>query len=408
MHINNGPKVRWPNSRPRRLSAASGSRQPAATTSRRWPGHGPPARRMPAAPTWSSSASRAAIPSRAACSRRCTAAGSGRCASTPDSAPRRRPTSATTSCSSSGQTGLSVAFDLPTQMGYDSPDPMALGEVGKVGVAIDTLDDMRTLLRRHPAGQGHDQHDDQRARRSILLGDVPAGGRGAGRQAGAAGRHDPERHPQGIHGARDLHLPARAEHACSPSTSSATAAQVLPQWNMISISGYHIREAGCTAVQEVAFTLADGIEYVQARDRGRAGRRRLRRALELLLQRAQQPPRRSGQVPRRAAAVGAHHARALRRAEPQELDAALPHADRGQHADGAAAAEQHRARGLAGARRRARRDAEPAHQQLRRGAGAAQRAKRGDRAAHAADHRARERRRPTPSIRWAARGSSRT
>ena len=106
-------------------------------------------------------ASRASTRSPAACSRPCTAAASGPCASTPASAPPRSRTSATATCSSQGQTGLSVAFDLPTQMGYDSDHPRARGEVGKVGVAIDSLADMETLLRRHPARQGLHLDDHQ-------------------------------------------------------------------------------------------------------------------------------------------------------------------------------------------------------------------------------------------------------
>ena len=108
-----------------------------------------------------------------------------------------------------GQTGLSVAFDLPTQMGYDSDHPMAEGEVGKVGVAIDTLDDMERLLGGHPARPGQHLDDDQ------LDGADPAGAvRGgrqeAGRAAREAERHGPERHPEGVHRARDVRLSAGA------------------------------------------------------------------------------------------------------------------------------------------------------------------------------------------------------
>ena len=100
--------------------------------------------------------------SRAACSRRCTAAASGPCASTPASAPRRRRTDGFALLLDAGQTGLSVAFDLPTQMGIDSDSPRALGEVGRVGVAIDTVEDMHALLAEHPAREGVDVDDDQR------------------------------------------------------------------------------------------------------------------------------------------------------------------------------------------------------------------------------------------------------
>ena len=91
--------------------------------------------------------------SRAARTRRCIGAGCGPCASTPASAPPRRPITGFTALLEAGQTGLSVAFDLPTQMGLDSDDPMAAGEVGKVGVAIDSLADMRTLFAGIPLGE---------------------------------------------------------------------------------------------------------------------------------------------------------------------------------------------------------------------------------------------------------------
>ena len=91
------------------------------------------------------------------------------------------------------------------------------------------------------------------------------GGAAAGRRAREAVRHHPERHPEGVHRARDVHLPARRRRCGSSPTSSRSAGEHVPRWNTISISGYHMREAGCTAVQEVAFTLANG-------DRLRAGR----------------------------------------------------------------------------------------------------------------------------------------
>ncbi len=106
-----------------------------------------------------------------------------------------------------GVSGLSVAFDLPTQIGYDSDQPLSAGEVGKVGVAIDSIEDMAEALRRHSARRGLDVDDDQRD------GHRPAVAVHRRRApAGRAGRkpvgHDPERHPQGIRRARHLHLPA--------------------------------------------------------------------------------------------------------------------------------------------------------------------------------------------------------
>ncbi len=108
---------------------------------------------------------------------------------------------------SQGQTGLSVAFDLPTQMGRDSDDPHARGEVGRVGVAIDSIDDMRTLLAGIPLDKVSTSMTIN-ATAAILLASTSPSPRRAASRARKAPRHDPERHPQGVHGARDVHLPA--------------------------------------------------------------------------------------------------------------------------------------------------------------------------------------------------------
>ena len=167
----------------------------------------------------------------------------------------------------------------------------------------------------------------------------------------------------------------------------AYCAERIPRWNTISISGYHIREAGSTAVQELAFTLANGIAYCDGGGRGGAVARRFRRAPLLLLQRAQRLLPGGGEVPRGAAAVGADHARALRRDESARARPSLPRPDRRLDAHGAAAGEQHRPRRDPGAVGGRRRRAEPPHEQLRRGARAADRARGSHRAPHAADHR---------------------
>jgi methylmalonyl-CoA mutase, N-terminal domain len=161
----------------------------------------------------------------------------------------------------SGQTGLSVAFDLPTQMGYDSTDPMALGEVGKVGVAIDTLDDMRTLFNGLPMGKITTSMTIN-SPAIILLGmyQIVAEEQGAApEQLGGTIQNDILKEYM----ARGTYIFPPGPSMLLTVDSFRYCAQVLPQWNMISISGYHIREAGSSAVQEVAFTLADGIEYVQ-------------------------------------------------------------------------------------------------------------------------------------------------
>ena len=161
-----------------------------------------------------------------------------------------------------GQTGLSCAFDLPTQMGYDSDHPRSEGEVGKVGVAIDTLEDMRVLL----AGLPLDKVTTSmtiNATAAILLLFYQLVAEENGVRPEAPGRHHPERHPEGVRGPGHLHLPAPAVDA-PRHRHLLLLRRAPPAWNTISISGYHIREAGSTAVQEIAFTLANGIAYVEA------------------------------------------------------------------------------------------------------------------------------------------------
>jgi methylmalonyl-CoA mutase, N-terminal domain len=161
-----------------------------------------------------------------------------------------------------GQTGLSVAFDLPTQMGYDSDHPMARGEVGKVGVAIDTLDDMRTLLAGIPLDRVSTSMTIN-ATASTLLGMylVVAEEQGVGwdRVSGTVQNDLLKEYV-----ARGTYI-----YPVRPSLRLTTdivdfGRQHVPGWNTISISGYHIREAGSTATQELAFTLSNGIVYVRA------------------------------------------------------------------------------------------------------------------------------------------------
>jgi methylmalonyl-CoA mutase N-terminal domain/subunit len=161
-----------------------------------------------------------------------------------------------------GQTGLSVAFDLPTQMGYDSDHPMARGEVGKVGVAIDTLDDMERLFDQIPLDQVSTSMTIN-ATAAILLAMYIA----LAKKQGLS----PDKISGTIQNDILKEYIARGTYIYPPRASLrivtdifAFCAKEAPRWNTISISGYHIREAGSTAVQEVAFTLADAIAYVQA------------------------------------------------------------------------------------------------------------------------------------------------
>ena len=142
----------------------------------------------------------------------------------------------------------------------------------------------------------------------------------------------------------------------------------VPKWNTISISGYHMREKGCSAVQEVAFTLANAIAYVAGGDRRGARRQRVRPAARLLLQRPQQRLPGDRQVPGRPADVGEDHAGAVRRHRREGADDPLPHPDRRRHPPGSAAGGQHHPGGAAGLRRGRRWHPVPAHQRLRRGA----------------------------------------
>src|ERR1700754_3203057 len=160
-----------------------------------------------------------------------------------------------------GQTGLSVAFDLPTQMGIDSDSPRALGEVGRVGVAIDTVDDMHVLLDGIPLDQVSTSMTINATASTLLaMYIVVAEERGVAREK-LSGTIQNDILKEYI---------ARGTYIYPPEPSLALIAEVfrfcaaeVPNWNPISISGYHIREAGATAVQELAFTFANGIEYVQ-------------------------------------------------------------------------------------------------------------------------------------------------
>ena len=161
-----------------------------------------------------------------------------------------------------GQSGLSVAFDLPTQIGYDADNPIASGEVGKVGVSISSLEDMETLFQGIPLEKVSTSMTIN-APAAILLAMYIA----VGKQQGVE--------PRQLRGTLQNDILkeyiARGTYIFPPNPSMRLITDVVaychtevPRWNTISISGYHIREAGSTAVQEVGFTLANGITYIQA------------------------------------------------------------------------------------------------------------------------------------------------
>jgi methylmalonyl-CoA mutase N-terminal domain/subunit len=161
-----------------------------------------------------------------------------------------------------GQTGLSVAFDMPTLMGYDSDHPRALGEVGREGVAVDSVEDMKILLHGLPLDRVTTSMTINAPANVLLAMYLVAAEEAGFPRASLGGTTQTDMLKEFI---------AQKEWVVPPRPSMRLIQDMLvfgtrelPRWNVISISGYHIREAGATAVQELAFTLADGIAYVQA------------------------------------------------------------------------------------------------------------------------------------------------
>ena len=227
---------------------------------------------------------------------------------------------------------------------------MAEGEVGKVGVAICSIDDMETLFGDIPLDKVTTSMTIN-ATAPILLALYVAVAKKQGADLSKVGGT--------IQNDILKEYIARGTYIFPPRPSLRLITDVfawcnenLPTWNTISISGYHMREAGCTAAQEVGFTIADAIAVHAGRARPRASKiDDFAPRLGVLLRLPQQLPRRDREVPRGAAALGAHREGALRREGPALDDAALPHADRRRDAHGAAADQQPRAHGAAGARR---------------------------------------------------------
>jgi methylmalonyl-CoA mutase N-terminal domain/subunit len=162
----------------------------------------------------------------------------------------------------SGQTGLSVAFDLPTQMGRDADHPLARGEVGRAGVSISSIEDMHALLDGLPLDAVSTSMTINATAATLLcLYVAVADERGIARDK-LSGTVQNDILKEYIARGTYIYPPAASMRLCAD--TFAWCARELPRWNTVSISGYHIREAGSDAVQEVAFTLADGIAYVEA------------------------------------------------------------------------------------------------------------------------------------------------
>ena len=302
-----------------------------------------------------------------------------------------------------GTTGLSVAFDLPTQIGYDSDDPHAAGRGGPRGRGHRQPRGHGDAARRHPARARLHLDDHQRHRRRSCS-------RSTSRwRAGAAIAEDAlsgtvQNDILKEYVARGTYIyPPGAVAAPGHATCSPTARSSVPRWNTISISGYHIREAGATAPQEIAFTFAHALEYVRAARRGRPRPRALRRAALVLLRLPLRLHRGGGEVPRRAPAVGAaHEGDASASTNPQAQHLRF-HVQTGGVTLTAQQPDNNVVRVALQALAAVLGGCQSLHTNAQgRGAGAAHRGLGAPGAAHAADHRATSRAWRTPSTRWAA------
>ena len=268
-----------------------------------------------------------------------------------------------------GQTGLSTAFDMPTLMGYDSDHPRVAGRGRPRGGGDRLARGHGDPVRGDPARRGLDLDDDQ------LAGGDPARvlrlrRRRAGRPARPAPGDGADRHPQGVHRAEGVHLPARAVDAAGGGHDRVVRGRAAADAPGLDLRLPHPRgrlDRGAGA----GLHAGGRVRLRRGGDRAGPGRGRVRAAAVVLLQRAHRLLRGDRQVPGGAPDLGARAARPLRREEPALVADALPHADRRRLADGAAAAREHRPHRDRGARRRARRDAVAAHELVRRGARAA-------------------------------------
>ena len=212
----------------------------------------------------SSSGSLASTRSRAASTTACTATACGPCASTPGFSSAEDTNGRYRYLLEHGSTGLSMAFDLPTELGRDSDDPICEGEVGRTGVPIHTIEDMRICSTRSARPGPTSMTINAPAGILLLLYELSARSRASIRRLRGTVQNDVLKE----YIARGTHLSARGHDA--PTTDIFEyCSERVPKWNTISISGYHIREKGCSAVQEVAFTLSNAIAYTEAAlDRG--------------------------------------------------------------------------------------------------------------------------------------------
>ena len=239
-----------------------------------------------------------------------------------------------------GGQGVSVAFDLATHRGYDSDHPRVIGDVGKAGVAIDSVEDMKILFDGIPLDKVSVSMTMNGAVLPVLAGYIVAAEEQGVAQDQLSGT---------IQNDILKEFMVRNTYIYPPEPSMRIVADIIeytaqhmPKFNSISISGYHMQEAGANQALELAFTLADGTEYVRAAIAARHGRRRLRRPPVVLLRHRHELLPGDRQAARRAPAVVADH-EGVRRQEPEVADAAHALPDLGLVADRAGPVQQRRA-----------------------------------------------------------------
>ncbi len=262
-----------------------------------------------------------------------------------------------------GQQGVSVAFDLATHRGYDSDHARVEGDVGKAGVAIDSVEDMKILFDGIPLGEVSVSMTMNGAVIPVLAS--------LHRRRRRAGRR-----PRRAVAARSRTTSSRSSWSATPisirpnprcgslSDIIEYTSDDMPKFNSISISGYHMQEAGANLVQELAFTLADGKEYVKAAVDARHGRRRLRRAAVVLLRHRHEFLHGGRQAARRAVPVAPHHDRVSTPKKPGSLMLRTHCQTSGVSLAGTGPLQQHRAHRLRGDERGSGRHPVAAHQQL--------------------------------------------
>ena len=209
-----------------------------------------------------------------------------------------------------GQKGLSVAFDLATHRGYDSDNPRVAGDVGMAGVAIDSVEDMKLLFDGIPLGEMSVSMTMNGAVLPVMAFFIVAGEEQGVPRAELTGTIQNDILKE--FAVRNTYIYPPEPSMRIVSDIIAYCAAEMPKFNSISISGYHMHEAGATAVQELAYTLADGMEYVRAAQGRRARHRRIRGAAELLLGHRHEPVHGGRQAARRAHLVAPDHDRARR------------------------------------------------------------------------------------------------